>query len=104
MQCMFALAIEGQTPAPSPASSGQAPATAPPTAPPPTVAGLKILVLEGQNAVNSTSAHQAIQPVVEVRDQDDRPVEGASVVFRLPPSGPGGTFPNNAATQTVRTD
>lgn len=108
MQCMFVLAADAQPPAQAPpAAPAQAPAAAPapvnPT-PLPTVPGLKILVLEGQNAINSTSAHVAIQPVVEVRDQDDRPVEGASVVFRLPISGPGGTFPNNSPTETVRTD
>ena len=60
-------------------------------------------MLEGQRSINNTTRHIGIQPVVEVRDQNDRPVEGATVVFRLPPSGPGGTFPGNSPTFTSRT-
>jgi len=41
---------------------------------------------------------------VEVRDQNDRPIEGATVVFRLPPSGPGGAFPGNSPTFSTRTN
>jgi hypothetical protein len=73
-------------------------------APVPTVDDLKVLVLEGQRSVNNTSRHIGVQPVVEVRDQNDRPVEGATVVFRLPPGGPGGTFAGNSLTYSARTD
>lgn len=53
---------------------------------------LKIFVLQGQAVVNSTVTRTATVPVVEVRDENDRPVEGAEVVFEAPVSGPGGVF------------
>jgi hypothetical protein len=65
---------------------------------------LKILILEGQNAINSTERGMATAPVIEVRNQDDRPVEGASVTFRLPPKGPGGFFPGQQLSRTVLTN
>lgn len=83
--------------APNPAPAAPAPAQAP-VVPAPMIENLKVLVLEGQRSINSTTRHVGIQPVVEVRDQNDRPVEGAVVVFRLPPSGPGGTFPGKELT------
>jgi hypothetical protein len=46
----------------------------------------------------------AAPPVVEVRDTNDRPVEGAEVVFRLPAEGPSGIFPDGKLTKTVRTN
>jgi hypothetical protein len=79
----------------TPAAQVQPPAQ---LAPLPTVEDLKVLVLEGQRSINNTTRHIGIQPVVEVRDVNDRPVEGATVVFRLPPSGPGGTFAGNSLT------
>ena len=69
-----------------------------PLAPIPTVENLKVLVLEGQGSINNTTSHIGVQPVVEVRDENDRPVEGAKVIFRLPPSGPGGSFAGNSLT------
>src|SRR6266542_1596756 len=38
----------------------------------------------------------------QVLDRDDRPVEGAEVVFRFPVKGPGATFANQKSSQTVR--
>lgn len=112
---LLAVAAEAQVPAPTPQSpAAQTPATpaqAPaavqpqaPIAPLPTVQSLKILVLEGDKSINSTSRHIGIQPIVEVRDENDRPVEGATVIFRLPPSGPGGSFPGNSPTLKVGTN
>ena len=67
-------------------------------------ANLKIVVIEGENAVNNIKSKTATQPVVEVRDQNDKPVPGAEVVFRLPASGPGGVFTGWLNYQVVRTD
>ncbi|MCX6595962.1 MAG: hypothetical protein NTV70_06310 [Acidobacteria bacterium] len=64
---------------------------------------LRILVLEGGNVMNSIPLGRAVPPVVEVRDANDFPVEGATVVFVLPETGPGGTFPGNQTTLTTRT-
>ncbi len=84
--------------------ASQAPAQQPPPAPQATVETLKLRVLQGQNSVNVPKAGFVSPVVVEVRDQNDLPVEGAEVTFRLPVSGPGGTFPNQSATQTTRSN
>lgn len=65
--------------------------------------GLRILVLEGQNAVNSIPTRTALSPVIQVLDAVNQPVEGASVTFEVPPTGPGGTFGNQHLI-TTRTD
>lgn len=65
---------------------------------------LKIFVLEGEGAVNSISRRAATAPVVEVRDENDLPVEGAEVVFELPALGPGGVFPGGEHKYTTRTN
>jgi len=65
--------------------------------------GLKILVLEGQNAVNSITNKTAISPVIQVLDLMEQPVEGAIVAFEISPAGPGGSF-NNTPIATVKTD
>ncbi len=84
-------------------SSAQTPAAIP-DGPVTTLGGiLKILVLEGNNAVNSVSTGRSVTPVVEVRDANDFPVEGATVVFSLPETGPGGTFAGNQRTLSTRT-
>ncbi|MBI4877450.1 MAG: hypothetical protein HY822_22710 [Acidobacteria bacterium] len=65
---------------------------------------LKIVVLEGEGAKNNVRAKSATAPVVEVRDEADKPVTGAEVVFQLPATGPGGVFHGWMRTQTVRSD
>jgi hypothetical protein len=42
--------------------------------------------------------------VVSISDQNDRPVEGAEVVFRFPLNGPSALFPGGKSSQTVRTN
>lgn len=66
--------------------------------------GLKVLVLEGDGAILHVNQRLGPENVVEVDDADGSPVEGATVVFFLPASGPGGTFANGTNTLTVRTD
>jgi hypothetical protein len=46
--------------------------------------GLKILILDGEGAVNSIKLGTAREPIVQVQDENDRPVAGAMVVFTLP--------------------
>src|SRR5258708_3866192 len=65
--------------------------------------GLKIVVVQGEGAKNNVRTRNATQPVVEVRDDSDKPVAGAEVVFQLPPAGPGGVFNGWMRTQTART-
>jgi hypothetical protein len=62
---------------------------------------LKLRALEGDNVVNSIRLGRSVAPVVEVRDENDLPVEGASVAFTVPESGPGGTFPGGAHSFTI---
>jgi hypothetical protein len=68
------------------------------------VRSLKIVALEGQNAVNSIPAGGAVAPVIEVRDQNDLPVEGARVAFEAPKSGPGAKFEGGATEYVAITD
>ena len=42
---------------------------------------LRILVIEGEGAVNIIQQKTAVAPVVEVRDRNDQPVAGATVNF-----------------------
>jgi len=89
---------EQVSPAPadqSQASSSQAPG----------LASLRVKVLQGDGAVHNVMSGRATPLVVEVREQNDRPVEGAEVTFQLPLTGPGGFFfPAQSLTQTVRTN
>jgi hypothetical protein len=86
------LPIAAQQPA-APARPAEAPA-----------GNLKIVVIQGENAVNNIKAKTATQPEVEVRDDAGKPVAGAEVVFRLPASGPGGVFSGWLNYQVVRSD
>jgi hypothetical protein len=87
--------VFGQQPPPQPQAT---------PAPAPTVETLKILVLQGQNAVNSIRDGIVEMPVVEVHDENDQPLEGAEVTYELPATGPGGTFPGGKSTETVKSN
>jgi hypothetical protein len=65
---------------------------------------LQVNVLDGEGAFNDIRRAQARTPVVEVRDDDGRPVQGAKVVFQLPDMGAGGTFADGSRTLVVNTD
>ena len=49
----------------------------------PRTAALKIVVLEGEGAVNIIQQKTAVAPIVEVRDRNDQPVSGAVVKFAI---------------------
>jgi len=85
-----------------PAQAMQQPGTPAPkdSLPPPL---LRIYVLEGDNAINSIPLNRAVTPIVEVRDPNENPIEGASVTFSLPEAGPGGVYPGNRRDYTTRT-
>ena len=53
---------------------------------------LNIRIIEGQGAINNVRTHTARAPVIEVRDQQNLPVSGASVTFQTPFTGPGAAF------------
>jgi hypothetical protein len=65
---------------------------------------LRVVALEGEEAVNSIPAHTGTAPVVEIRDENERPVEGATVIFSLPEAGAGGIFPGDHLTLTKMTN
>jgi hypothetical protein len=67
-------------------------------------AGLKIEVIEGQNAINNISRNKAYEPIVEVRDEQDQPVAGATVTFTLPAVGASGVFTDGSKTLIIQTD
>ena len=45
--------------------------------------GLKIVVIEGEGAVNIIQQKTAVSPLVEVRDRNNQPVSGAVVTFTI---------------------
>jgi hypothetical protein len=64
---------------------------------------LQIVVVSGEGFTNNMKKRVAQEPIVEIRDRNDRPVPGAAVSFLLPTSGPGGTFANGQGMLTVFT-
>src|SRR5262245_12950162 len=63
--------------------------------------GLKIVVIEGEDAVNIIQQKTAVVPVVEVRDRNDQPVAGVVVRFAIQS---GGASFGGARTLSVTTD
>jgi hypothetical protein len=53
---------------------------------------LKIVVIQGEGARNNIALGATQQLIVQVRDENDKPVAGASVTFYSPERGPGGSF------------
>ena len=64
----------------------------------------KLVVVRGENAQNNIKKGRATRPVVEVRDRNDKPVAGALVLFKLPTSGPSGTFAGGGQVASVTTN
>jgi len=65
---------------------------------------LQIVILDGEGALNNIKLRTAHEPIVQVQDENHKPVAGALVLFLLPNSGPGGTFVNGTTTLSVTTD
>jgi hypothetical protein len=67
---------------------------------------LRIIVLEGEAAVNIIQQGTAVAPVVEVRDRNNLPVAGAVVQFTIARTSNAavGTFANGQTTLTVTTN
>lgn len=63
---------------------------------------LRIVVIEGEDAVNVIQHKTAVAPVVEIRDRNNIPVAGASVTFSI--GGNSATFAGGAQTFTVATN
>ena len=65
---------------------------------------LMLVVVEGEGAINNIRQRTAREPIVEVQDENHRPVSGALVLFALPRGGAGGTFANGATTLRITTN
>lgn len=94
------LALPGMSWAQQP----QEAAAAPPAAQAPAPTSIKLMVVQGEGAINNIEKRVVTEPIVEVRDQENRPVAGAEVVFTTPPSGPSATFFGASRTYTVKSD
>jgi hypothetical protein len=79
------------------------PASAPAQAPAPPPRELDLVVLEGEGAINNVRQRSTHEPVVQVEDENHRPIAGAGVVFTLPTEGPSGEF-GGSKTLTIMTD
>jgi hypothetical protein len=65
---------------------------------------LHIVVVEGQGAINNARTHTGRDPVVEIRDGDNKPVAGATVTFQAPTTGPSAVFATGNGTFIIQSD
>jgi len=65
---------------------------------------LNLVIVEGEGAINNIRQRTAREPIVQVEDQNHKPVAGAVVVFLLPDHGASGVFANGSHTLTVVSD
>jgi hypothetical protein len=71
----------------------------------PTVpAKLNIVIIEGDGAINNVKQRVAREVIVQVNDENNRPIGGGAVAFILPSSGPGGVFSNGTNILNVTTN
>jgi hypothetical protein len=89
----------GVTAPPSQAPEVVAPASAQPK-------GLFINIIEGEGALNDIRTRTAREPIVEVDDENHKPVAGALVLFAIDNGGSGSPFAtfSGANTVSVQTD
>jgi hypothetical protein len=72
---------------------------------PPTAAGkIQIVIIEGEGAINNVRQRVAREPIVQVEDENRRPVAGAAVTFLLPNQGASASFANGSQSLTITTD
>lgn len=65
---------------------------------------LNIVIIEGQGAINNVKQRVNREPIVQVEDENHKPIAGATVVFFLPNQGPSGFFANGDKSLTVTTN
>lgn len=68
------------------------------------IKALNIVIIEGEGAINNVRQRVAREPIVEITDENKKPVAGALVTFMLPGNGPSGVFANGSNSFTVATD
>jgi len=64
---------------------------------------LQIRVVEGEGATYGIGSRATRGLTVQVADETGRPIDGATVSFRLPEDGPSGTFAGGGKTEIVTT-
>jgi len=65
---------------------------------------LNISILEGEGSINNIRQRVAREAIVQVDDENHKPVAGAAVTFFLPEHGASGLFSNGSRSLTVMTD
>ncbi len=65
---------------------------------------LSISILEGEGAINNIKQRTAREAIVQVQDENHKPVAGVAVTFFLADHGASGVFSNGSRSLTVLTD
>ena len=65
---------------------------------------LTISILEGEGAINNIKQRTAREAIVQVQDENHKPVAGVAVTFFLADHGASGVFSNGSRSMTVLTD
>ena len=65
---------------------------------------LNIVIVEGEGAINNIKQRTAREPIVQVEDENHKPVAGAAVAFTLPSQGASGTFAGGSQNLTSITN
>jgi hypothetical protein len=91
-------------PLPAGAQQSTAPAETKRAAPAVSMQSLRVVPLAGNGESNDLERRVMAPLVVEVLDLQDRPIEGAEVVFRFPLRGPSAAFADQKTSKTVRTN
>ncbi len=65
---------------------------------------MNISILEGEGSINNIRQRVAREAMVQVDDENHKPVAGVAVTFFLPEHGAGGLFSNGSHSLTVVTD
>ena len=68
------------------------------------VTGLSITIVEGEGAINNIRQRVNREPIVQVEDENHKPVAGAVVTFFLPGQGASGTFADGSRMLMTVTD
>src|SRR5947208_13139902 len=66
--------------------------------------GFRIVVVDGEGALNNVETRAARELVIRVEDSTGRPVVGAQVAFDTPDTGAGEVFANGSSHFVATTD
>lgn len=65
---------------------------------------LNVLVLQGEGTINNIKRRTTRESIVQVQDENHKPVAGAAILIQLPADGPGGVFPDGSKSITLFSD